>query len=90
MHTPDMSDEELDALFQRSAGHYPDEHNLSAWLDMERKLDGLAVQQQVRGKVLRIFALETVLVLLALLGWLTWTHEAPAVTSQMNSPAGAA
>ncbi|GAA4005786.1 hypothetical protein GCM10022408_16930 [Hymenobacter fastidiosus] len=72
MHTPDMSDEELDALFQRGAEHYPDEHNLSAWLAMERKLDAQAMQQQVRGKVLRIFALETVIVLLALLGWLGW------------------
>ncbi|UOQ53198.1 hypothetical protein [Hymenobacter cellulosivorans] len=69
MRTPDMSDEELDALFQRSAENYPDEHNLSAWLQMERKLDEAAAGQLVRQRVLRIFALEAVVVLMALLGW---------------------
>ncbi|UOQ72347.1 hypothetical protein [Hymenobacter cellulosilyticus] len=74
MRTPDMSDEELDALFQRSAENYPDEHNLSAWLQMERKLDEAAAGQLVRQKVVRIFALETVVLLLALLGWLSYSN----------------
>ncbi|PJJ54818.1 hypothetical protein CLV45_3164 [Hymenobacter chitinivorans DSM 11115] len=69
-----MSDEELDALFQRSAENYPDEHNLSAWLQMERKLDEAAAGQLVRQRVLRIFLLEAVVVLVALLGWLGYSH----------------
>ncbi|MCB2376054.1 porin family protein [Hymenobacter sp. BT635] len=69
MRTPDMSDEELDALFQRGAENYPDEHNLSAWLQMERKLDAAAAEQLVRQRVLRMVALEAVLLLVALLVW---------------------
>ncbi|TGE22041.1 hypothetical protein E5K00_17465 [Hymenobacter aquaticus] len=70
MRTPDMSDEELDALFQRGAEQYPDEYNLSAWLQMERKLEAAAAEQLVQRRVLRIFALEAVVLLVALLGWL--------------------
>ena len=77
MRTPDMSDEELDALFQRGAENYPDEHNLSAWLQMERQLEAAAVQQLVRQRVLRIFALEVVVVVVALLVWLRFSPPAP-------------
>ncbi|SHI65906.1 hypothetical protein SAMN02745146_1312 [Hymenobacter daecheongensis DSM 21074] len=93
MHTPDMSDEELDALFRQGAGQYPDEHNLSAWLEMERKLDAAAVRAQVRGKVLRIFALETAILLLALLGWLgysRYSNVAPVRAEAEANPANSA
>ncbi|MCB2407210.1 hypothetical protein [Hymenobacter lucidus] len=77
MRTPDMSDEELDALFQQSADNYPDEHNLSAWLQMERKLEEAAVQQLVRQRVLRIFALETLALAVGLLVWLGFSAQTP-------------
>jgi hypothetical protein len=92
MRTPDMSDEELDALFQRGAENYPDEHNLSAWLQMERKLEEAAVQQLVRQRVLRIFALETLVLLVALLSWVsyTWPTQAGKVAARvLTSPATA-
>ncbi|TGE27020.1 hypothetical protein [Hymenobacter metallicola] len=86
MRTPDMSDEELDALFQRGAENYPDEYNLSAWLQMERKLDAAAAQQLVRQRVLRIFALEAVVVLLALLGWFGLSqYQQPEKTAALAS-----
>jgi hypothetical protein len=62
-----MSDEELDALFQRGAAAYPDEMPPAAWVRMETKLDDAARTQRLRRKVGRFFAAE--LLLIALLLW---------------------
>ncbi|RSK51323.1 PorT family protein [Hymenobacter rigui] len=73
MPTPDMSDEELDRLFQRGAEAYPDEVSLSGWLQLEDQLNAAdqqrLVQQQVRRQVARWFAAELVLVALLALLW---------------------
>jgi hypothetical protein len=62
-----MSDEELDALFQRGAAAYPDEMPAAAWAHMETKLDDAARTQALRRKVGRFFAGE--LLVLALVLW---------------------
>jgi|GEM_PF-3772243 len=68
-----MSDEELDDVVRRSAEAYPDEVPLGSWLRMEDKLNEAAMQQEVRQRVnrrvARLFALEVLLVALALLWW---------------------
>ncbi len=47
MHMPDLSDEELDALFRQGAEGYPEELNLGAWARMEQQLDDARVLVQV-------------------------------------------
>ncbi|MCC3157596.1 hypothetical protein LJ737_10125 [Hymenobacter sp. 15J16-1T3B] len=69
MHTPDLSDEELDALFRQGAERYPEELNLGAWARMEQKLDDAHVQQLVNRKVARLFAAEIGIVAVLLLIW---------------------
>ncbi|UYZ63030.1 hypothetical protein [Hymenobacter weizhouensis] len=73
MHTPDMSDEELDRLFQRGAEAYPDEISLAGWLRLSTQLDEAAYQRQLRRQVWRrvavLFLLEMGLVGLLLLWW---------------------
>lgn len=69
MHMPDLSDEELDALFQQGAEGYPEELNLGAWARMEQRLDDARVQQLVNRKVARWFAAEIGIVAVLLLLW---------------------
>ncbi|OON67953.1 hypothetical protein [Hymenobacter sp. CRA2] len=95
MHTPELSDEELDALFRQGAEHYPDELNLGAWSRMEQKLDAAHVQQLVNRKVARLFAAEMAVVALVLLIWAGYRQytgsgepEAAARTA-INQPSGA-
>jgi hypothetical protein len=72
MHTPEPSDDELDALFRQGAEHYPEELNLGAWARMEQKLDEAHLQQLVNRKVARLFALEIGIVAVLLLIWGTY------------------
>lgn len=82
MPTPIMSDEELDALFQRGAAAYPDEMPAAAWARMETKLDDAARTQQLRRKVGRFFAGE--LLLIALLLWQVARLAAPTAAPQAS------
>jgi hypothetical protein len=87
-----MSDEELDALFQRGAAAYPDEMPPAAWARMETKLDDAARTQQLRRKVGRFFAAE--LLLIALLLWQVARVATPTTDLESNHqpviPAGVA
>ena len=84
-----MSDEELDDVVRRSAEAYPDEVPLGSWLRMEDKLNQAAMQQEVRQRVNRrvgrLFALEVLLVALALLWWqgrqLLFDEKQPAISA---------
>jgi hypothetical protein len=67
MLTPNMSDEELDSLFQRGAEAYPDDNYLAGWERMETKLDAATKAQALRQKVRRLFAAE--IIVLSLLLW---------------------
>lgn len=67
MPTPNMSDEELDSLFQRGAEAYPDDNYLAAWERMETKLNVATKAQALRQKVRRLFAAE--IIVLSLLLW---------------------
>lgn len=69
MHMPDLSDEELDALFRQGAEGYPEELNLGAWARMEQKLDEARIQQLANRKVARLFAAEIGIVAVLLLIW---------------------
>lgn len=69
MRTPELSDEELDALFRQGAEDYPEELNLGAWARMEQQLDEARVQQLVNRKVARWFAAEIGMVAVLLLLW---------------------
>ncbi len=86
MPTPNMSDEELDSLFQRGAEAYPDDNHLAAWARMETKLNTSTTAQQLRQKVRRIFAAE-----LLVLGLLLWQgyHVARSVTEAAPLPTAA-
>lgn len=77
MRTPEMSDEELDALFRRGAEAYPDEVHLGAWSRMEDKLQQAALNRLRRRQIAKLFAVELVLVGLALLlvGPISWRHR---------------
>jgi hypothetical protein len=77
-----MSDEELDALFQRGAAAYPDEMPPAAWARMETKLDEAARTQHLRRKVGRFFAGE--LLLIALLLWQVARLAAPSAASKTS------
>jgi hypothetical protein len=77
-----MSDEELDALFQRGAAAYPDEMPPAAWARMETKLDDAARTQQLRHKVGRFFAAE--LLLIALLLWQVARVATPTTDLESN------
>lgn len=76
MRTPDMSDEELDRLFQQGAEAFPDETSLSGWLRLETQLDEAARQHQLRRqvwqRVIGLFAAEIGVVALFLLLWLNY------------------
>lgn len=90
MRTPGMSDEELDALFRRGAETYPDEIHLGAWARMEDKLNEDTLNRLVRRKITKFFALELVLVGLALLVWqFAWHRDTP-TPSTNPKPASAA
>jgi hypothetical protein len=67
MPTPNMSDEELDSLFQRGAEAYPDDNYLAGWERMETKLNAATKAQALRQKVRRLFAAE--IIVLSLLLW---------------------
>jgi hypothetical protein len=67
MPTPNMSDEELDSLFQRGAEAYPDDNYLAGWEGMETKLNTATKAQALRQKVRRLFAAE--ILVLSLLLW---------------------
>jgi hypothetical protein len=67
MPTPNMSDEELDSLFQRGAEAYPDDNYLAAWERMETKLNTATKAQALRQKVRQLFAAE--ILVLSLLLW---------------------
>jgi hypothetical protein len=67
MPTPNMSDEELDSLFQRGAEAYPDDNYLAGWERMEIKLNAATKAQALRQKVRRLFAAE--IVVLSVLLW---------------------
>ncbi|GAB3836326.1 hypothetical protein [Hymenobacter jeollabukensis] len=88
MHTPDLSDEELDALFRQGAERYPEELNLGAWARMEQKLDEAHVQQLVNRKVARLFAAEIGIVAVLLLIWGGYREYLP--LSETAAPAAAA
>jgi hypothetical protein len=77
-----MSDEELDALFQRGAAAYPDEMPAAAWARMETKLDDAARTQDLRRKVGRFFVGELLLIagLLWQIARIAAPTTAPAVT----------
>jgi hypothetical protein len=88
MPTPTMSDEELDALFQRGAAAYPDEMPAAAWARMETKLDEAARTQHLRRKVGRFFVGE--LLLIALLLWQVARIATPAASLKSgHSPSAA-
>ncbi|TGD81226.1 outer membrane beta-barrel protein [Hymenobacter wooponensis] len=74
MRTPDMSDEELDRLFQRGADAFPDETSLGGWLRLETQLDEVARQHQQRRqlwqRVTGLFVAEIGVVALFLAFWL--------------------
>ncbi|QIL75858.1 hypothetical protein [Hymenobacter sp. HDW8] len=70
MPTPDMSDDELDALFRRGAEAYPEEPPpLGAWARMDDKLNTATVTTLVRRKLMRLFGAGVVVLLLTFLGW---------------------
>jgi hypothetical protein len=87
MPTPNMSDEELDSLFQRGAEAYPDDNYLAAWERMETKLNTVDKAQLLRQKVKRLFAAE--IMVFSLLLWqgyeltrsVTATEPLPPTTS---------
>ena len=89
MATPEMSDEELDALARQGAEAYPGgQPPLGAWGSMDDKLQAAALTRAVRRKVVRLFALEAAVVLLALLGYQGYQEWGPASASDFAaSPA---
>ncbi|TGE10149.1 hypothetical protein [Hymenobacter fodinae] len=100
MRTPDMSDEELDRLFQRGAEAFPDETSLSGWLRLETQLEEAARQHQVRRqlwqRVAGLFATEIGVVALFLLLWLNYypsglgtSHPTPASETKSALPSTA-
>ncbi|UOQ79862.1 hypothetical protein [Hymenobacter sp. 5414T-23] len=90
MRTPDMSDEELDRLFQRGAEAFPDETSLSGWLRLETQLDEAARQHQVRRqlwqRVAGLFATEMGVVAVFLWLWLGHFPGGLATTGLPTSP----
>ncbi|HEX8349064.1 MAG TPA: hypothetical protein VF598_03815, partial [Hymenobacter sp.] len=89
MRTPEMSDEELDALFRRGAETYPDEVHLGAWSRMEDKLNEATLNRLLRQKIVRLFAIEILLLGLTLLVWHTnWQQRlafVPAPTTKQTT-----
>ncbi|MGY2131459.1 hypothetical protein ACW9KT_04495 [Hymenobacter sp. HD11105] len=78
MPTPDMSDDELDALFRRGAEAYPDEPPpLGAWARMDDKLRTATVDTLVRRKLMRLVSTGVVILLLTLLAWQGYREFAP-------------
>ncbi|MBC6610325.1 hypothetical protein H8B15_05305 [Hymenobacter sp. BT507] len=69
MSTPDdLSDNELDALFQRSAASYPELDGQEGWQRMTTRLDTEMQVQRERASVVRLFGAETLSLLILLLG----------------------
>ncbi|KAA9338535.1 hypothetical protein F0P96_06795 [Hymenobacter busanensis] len=88
MSTPNLSDEELDALFRQGADDYPEEVNLGAWLRMEQRLDEAEMQRRVNRKVARFFLAEVAAVALLLLLWLGYRqYTGPATAARRTQPA---
>ncbi|MBG8552812.1 porin family protein [Hymenobacter guriensis] len=84
MPTPNLSDEELDALFRRATEAFPEEDGTATWQGMERHLDTLAQQHGAYRQVLRWFAAEIATVAVLLLLWFTY---APALLGSAPSVA---
>ncbi|MBO3271106.1 hypothetical protein [Hymenobacter defluvii] len=69
MSTPDdLSDNELDALFQRSAASYPELDGQEGWQRMAARLDTETHFQRERTSIMRLFGAETLSLLILLLG----------------------
>ncbi|MCR5888720.1 PorT family protein [Hymenobacter sp. J193] len=92
MPTPNLSDEELDALFRRATEAYPEEDGTAAWQGMERPLDELARHHGAYRQVLRWFAAEIATVAVLLLLWFTYAPAllVSAPSAAAPQPAGAA
>ena len=71
MSTPDLPDDELDALCRQAAEAYPRELNPGAWQRLESQLDEQLLRRRVRRAVLRLFGVEALLGLVAAL-WYFW------------------
>src|SRR5690349_7227804 len=73
MPTPNLTDEELDALFRRTTETPPAADATDAWLRIELRLNSLARYQLAMRRVVRWFLVELGLIALLLLFWFTYS-----------------
>ena len=89
MSTPELPDDELDALFRQGFEHFPEERSLAEWWRLQEKLEAQALKQQVRRRVRRVVMVELLLLSLGALLWLAWPVMTRSIAQREPLAAGA-
>ncbi|WP_157547465.1 hypothetical protein [Hymenobacter sp. DG25A] len=87
MPTPNLSDEELDALFRRTTAAYPPADASEGWHHMEPRLNGLMRYQRAIRQVVRWFVAEVGLIAVLLSGWFMYAPHLSAPPARSAAPA---